>query len=294
MAAVIITVVVVMAVVGSRRRTGDIIIGGKNFAEQTIVGEMAALLIEHDTDLVVERKFNLASNLPMPMLERKDIDLFLDYTGTGYMDILGNTYQGESSQEIYKAVCNAYPEKFQAEWLSPIGFSNTYTLTMRAEHAKELGIETISDLADHTYLKAGFDAAFIDRGDGYPGIIKHYGFEFDQAPSQLSIGLMYTACKEDEVDVINAFSTDGRIAAFNLKILEDDKNFFPPYDAAFVVRKDTLQAHPEIRDILEKLAGILDDTAMQKLNFKVDEEDEQATEVARQFLVEAGLIEAAQ
>ena len=289
--AVVIALVIAAVWQGARRPTGQVIVGGKNFTEQTIIGEMAALLIEHKTGLKVVRKFNLATNLPMKMLPKLEIDLFLDYTGTGYVDILGRPYKQETPEEIYQCLKETYPEKFGAEWLSPLGFKNTYTLTMRRKHAEELGINTISDLTEHAdRLRATFDPAFLDRNDGYPGLCEAYGFEFTQSPGQLAIGLMYKQCKNGQVDVIDAFSTDGRIAKFDLKILEDDKRFFPPYDAAFVVRGEVLRKHPKVRDALELLAGKINDQTMQKLNYAVDEEGRPERDVATEFLKSQGLI----
>ena len=288
---IVIAVIAVAVWFGTRGGTGSIVIGGKNFTEQTIIGEMAALLVEHKTDLKVQRKFHLATNLPMKMLRKGELDLYLDYTGTGYVDILGKPYKQEPPEQIYEYVKKVYPEKFDAEWLSPLGFKNTYTLTMRRSHAEQLGIEKISDLIDHKdALKAAFDPAFLDRNDGYPGLCEAYGFEFTQSPGQLAIGLMYKQCKNGQVDVIDAFSTDGRIAKFDLKILEDDKRFFPPYDAAFVVRGEVLRKHPKVRDALELLAGKINDQTMQKLNYAVDEEGRPERDVATEFLKSQGLI----
>jgi len=292
--AVAVALVVVAAWHGARKQTGQVIVGGKNFTEQTIIGEMAALIIEQNTTLTVARKFNLATNLPMKMLTKGELDLYLDYTGTGYVDILGKTYKQQTPEEIYQFVKKAYPEKFGAEWLSPLGFKNTYTLTMRRKHAEELGINTISDLTEHAdKLRATFDPAFLDRDDGYPGLSKFYGFEFGETPGQLAIGLMYKACSEGQTDVIDAFSTDGRIAKFDLKILEDDRRFFPPYDAAFVVRQEMLKKYPDVREALELLAGKLDNQTMQKLNYSVDEGGRDERTVAQEFLVSKGLIKPA-
>lgn len=273
-------------------KQGDIVIGGKNFTEQTIIGEIAALLIEGQMDLEVERKFHLATNLPMKLLIAGELDLYLEYTGTGYVDVLGKPYNQQTPDEIYRYVKDNYTRKYDAEWLSPLGFKNTYTLTMRREHAEQLNINSISDLADHKdVLRACFDPALLDRNDGYKGLSDFYGFEFEQSPGQLAIGLMYKACAEGRVDVIDAFSTDGRIAKFDLKILEDDRRFFPPYDAAFVVRNKALQKHPKLQGTLELLARKIDNRTMQELNYKVDVEGQKEKEVARQFLISMGLIE---
>jgi len=269
---------------------GEIVVGGKNFTEQTIIGEMAAILIEENTGLEVKRNFRLATNLPMKLLAKGELDLYLDYTGTGYMDILSLPYKQEPPDKIYEHVKRVYPEKFDAEWLSPLGFANTYTLTMRRQHAEQLGVTKISDLASYTDLQAGFDPAFLDRDDGYPGLVKHYGFQFDEAPSQLAIGLMYKQCKVGQVDVIDAFSTDGRIEKFDLTILEDDKHFFPPYDAAFVVRRSVVKKYPKVREALELLAGRINTATMQRLNYAVDEGGRGEADVAREFLMEQDLL----
>ncbi|TFH62209.1 MAG: glycine/betaine ABC transporter substrate-binding protein [Gemmatimonadales bacterium] len=266
-------------------------VGGKNFTEQTIVGEMVAILIEERAGLPVERRFRLASNLPFKMLKAGDLDLYLDYTGTGFADMLGRSYRQETREEIYRQVKEACAEQFGMEWLQPLGFANTYTLTMRRKHARELGISRISDLARHAdSLRAGFDPAFLDRQDGYPGLTDHYGFRFAHSPSQLAIGLMYKACREEHVDVINAFSTDGRISMFDLVVLEDDKHFFPPYDAALVCRRDLLGEHSGLVGILSSLSGKIDDDRMRRLNATVDHDGRQEPEVARQFLMETGLL----
>jgi glycine betaine/choline ABC-type transport system substrate-binding protein len=287
---IVVVLVAVALFFGLSGGGGQIAVGGKDFDEQTIIGEMAAQLIEQKMGVTVERKFNLAVNLPVKLIRTGEIDLYLDYTGTGYMDILDVTYKGEPPKQIYEHVKRAYPREFGVEWLSPLGFNNTYTLTMRREHAKELGIEKISDLARHTDLKAGFDPSFLDRADCYPGLKEHYGFEFNEAPRQLAIGIMYKACRDGEVDVIDAFATDGRIAKFGLKVLEDDKQFFPPYDAAFNVRAETLRRFPELRKTLELLAGQFTDEKMQQLNLEVSEGRRRAADVARGFLVEKGLL----
>ena len=269
---------------------GQLVVGGKDFDEQTIIGEMAAQLIEEKMGIKVERKFNLAVNLPCRLIRTGEIDLYLDYTGTGYMDILGIAYDGEPPKEIYEHVKKAYPKEYGVEWLSPLGFNNTYTLTMRRKHAEELGIEKISDLLGHADLKAGFDPSFLDRADCYPGLKKHYGLEFDAAPKQFAIGIMYKACRDGEVDVIDAFATDGRIAKFDLKMLVDNKRFFPPYDAAFNVRAATLREFPKLRGTLQVLAGKFTDEEMQELNHAVSEGGRKAADVAREFLLKKGLL----
>ena len=143
---------------------------------------------------------------------------------------------------------------------------------------------------DADVLRAAFDDEFFTRPDGYPGLSEHYNFQFARTPRQLDIGLMYRACADGTVDVINAFATDGRIQAFDLMVLEDDKHYFPPYEAAPLVRRDTLEAHPQIADALNRLGGQINDEDMQALNYAVDEEGLRADQAARDFLVEKGLL----
>lgn len=140
-------------------------------------------------------------------------------------------------------------------------------------------------------LRAAFDAEFLSRPDGYPGLAEHYGFRFPVEPMQMDPGLMYSAVHRGSVDVIDAFATDGRIEAYDLYVLEDDKNFFPPYYAAPLVRAETLEEFPEIKEILNRLSGRISDEAMRELNYKVDEEREEARAVAQEFLHKLGLIE---
>jgi glycine betaine/choline ABC-type transport system substrate-binding protein len=162
---------------------------------------------------------------------------------------------------------------------------------MRRNQAQELGVQKISDLEPHKdNLASGFTHEFMERPDGYPGLIKHYGWELGKKPKGMDPGLMYKAIAEGDVDLICGFATDGRIPAFDLVMLEDDKRFFPPYYAAPVVRSDTLGNYPELENILSKLAGKIDDTAMGQLNYQVDEEGRKAGDVAREFLQKQGLV----
>jgi glycine betaine/choline ABC-type transport system substrate-binding protein len=218
-----------------------------------------------------------------------DIDLYAEYTGTALTAIMKKPVIADPDQ-AYATVKDAYQKQYACEWLAPFGFNNTYALTVRGAFADEKKVKRISDLATLAdKVTAGFTAEFMARADGYPGLKKAYGFGFkdtmDMEPS-----LMYKAIAQEEVDVICAFATDGRIAAYTLRMLEDDKGFFPPYYAAPVVRAETLARHPGIRAALAPLAGRLDDDTMQKLNLEVDEQKRNPAEVAREFLRAAKLV----
>ncbi|MEJ2717126.1 MAG: glycine betaine ABC transporter substrate-binding protein [Deltaproteobacteria bacterium] len=270
--------------------SGTIRIGSKRFSEQFILGEMMAQLIEDRTNLKVERLFNLGGTMiNHGALVRGEIDLYPEYTGTALTAILKHRAVS-NPKEALKIVRRAYRKRFNAEWLKPFGFNNSYSITVRKDEARRRGWDKISDLAKVApSLRAGWTAEFSERPDGYPGLQKAYGFRFGEV-RDLDPAIMYQAVARGEVDVICAYTTDGRIPAYNLKPLKDDRHFFPPYYAAPVVRSETLRAHPEIRDVLNELGGTLDDSTMQHLNYEVDEKGRTAREVARDFLLSRGLI----
>ncbi|MDY7033071.1 MAG: glycine betaine ABC transporter substrate-binding protein [Thermodesulfobacteriota bacterium] len=273
------------------RELKTITIGSKHFTEQEIIAEIMAQMIEMNTDMKVIRKFNLGGTMVcFNALKSGDIDLYAEYTGTGLVNILKRKAQNDP-EEVYQVVKETFHEEFGLVWLKPFGFNNTYTLTMRKRHAEKLGIKRISDIALHrNLLQPGFDAEFLERPDGYPGLAKKYGFTFKKRPKQMDPGLMYKACAEGAVDIIDGFATDGRISAYNLFVLEDDRSFFPPYYAAPLVREEVLAGNPKIDNVLIRLAGTISDETMQRLNFQVDKEEKRASLVARNFLLERKLI----
>jgi len=267
-----------------------ITVGSKEFTEQLILGEMMAFLLEKD-GFTVDRKIGLTGTAVVAKaLENGDIDLYAEYTGTGLVTILKQPVMTDPD-ECYNTVNKAYQEQFKLEWLGRFGINNTYTLTMKADKAKELGISTLSDLITKgADLKFGSDQEFLARPDGYPALSKAYGFEFKQENiKSMDAGLVYQAVDSDQVDIIMGFATDGRIKKLNLINLDDDKNFFPVYDAAPVVRQEVLQKNPEIADILNKLQGKISDEKMQELNLQVDVDGKEPATVAKDFLVSLGL-----
>lgn len=280
-------------------------VGSKDFTESVILGEIVAHLLEAN-DYPVERQLNLGGTVVAhEALVTGDIDTYVEYTGTGLLAILGMELPEKDGSAtpaatpaasagmdpVYEIVAREYPEQFGVEWLKPWGFNNTYALAMRSDQAEELGISTISDLAEHAgNLMFGATQEFLVREDGLPGLEEAYGLEFGDSVG-LDPGLMYSALADGEVDVISAFATDGRIASLDLTLLEDDKGFFPPYFAAPVVREELLEQSPEVRDVLNQMAGRLDDATMTQLNYQADEEGMEPREVAREFLISEGLIE---
>ena len=265
-------------------------IGSKNFTEQLLLGELLAQMIEAHTDLNVDRRFNLGGTMIChEALATGEIDLYAEYTGTGLVTILKRPVEPDANK-VFDIVRTSYRERFDVEWLEPFGFNNTYALTVRKSVAQENGWHTTSDLANSANtLRAGFTAEFSERDDGYPGLRKVYDFGFADV-RDLEASLMYQAVAKGEVDVICAFTTDGRIAAYDLQPLTDDRNFFPPYFAAPVIRAKFLQDHPDVRNVLARLVGVLDDTLMQRLNHEVDETGRPPDDVASEFLKEHGLL----
>ena len=290
---IILTTAVVVSIFfwagcSGNREEKRIRIGSKNFTEQFILAEMMAQLIEAKTDIRIDRAFNLGGTMICHQaLLKGEIDLYAEYTGTGLTTILHRAPENDP-EKVFRLVSEGY-YKYQLMWLQPFGFNNTYTLTMRQGDARQKKISSISDLVTRgEELSAGFTAEFIERPDGYPGLIKRYGLTF-QSVRDMDPGLMYKAIAAGEVDVICAFSSDGRIPAYDLVTLEDDRSFFPPYFAAPVVRLATLKKYPELEPTLKLLANRISDRDMRRLNYEVDEEKRPPAEVARTFLNEAGL-----
>ncbi len=279
-----------------------ITVGSKDFTEQLVVAEMVSLMLE-DAGYPVERKLNLGGTAVVHQaLVNGEVDVYVEYTGTGLLALLGmelpdapdataSPEAGSMQDQVYDIVKREYEEQFGLEWLQPWGFNNTYAMAVSRETAEEYDLETISDLDGVAgELKLGATQEFLVRPDGQSGLEDLYGIEFGSEQG-LDPGLVYSALDEGDVDVITATATDGRIKSMDLVVLKDDKGFFPPYFAAPVVSQDLLDSNPEVADVLNQLAGTIDDDTMADLNFRVDDGGEEPREVARDFLVEQGIID---
>jgi len=274
----------------SEEPTGYVTIGSKNFTEQVLIAEIVGQMLEHRTGLEVDRALNLGGTFVcFEAMKQGDIDLYVEYTGTALVAIMEQDVIRDPD-EVYDLVSTTFSDEYDLTWLRPFGFNNTYALTMRQADADALNIATISDLVPHAGdMVLGCTYEFLERPDGYPKLKEAYGLEFESTKG-MDAGLTYMAVESKAVDAIDGFATDGRIPAFGLVILEDDKGFFPPYHAAPLVRSDTLAAHPEIAEVLARLEGTIDDATMRDMNYRVDEENESLEDVARQFLLGAGLL----
>lgn len=267
-------------------------IGSKNFTEQFILGEIMAQIIENHTDLYAERIFNLGGTvICQKALENGEIDLYPEYSGTSLSVVFKSERQpGWTSNDIFNHVKALYEKNYGCTVLGPFGFNNTYRLTVSGEQADKHGWRTVSDLAKvASSLKAGFTSEFIEREDGLKGLAAAYNLHFQQV-RDMAPELMYKALANGEIDVICAFATDGRIAAYDLMTLDDDLQFFPPYEAMPVVRNELLRKFPEVEDVLNMLTGLISDNVMRELNYKVDVEKVSPEKVAEFILKKRNLL----
>lgn len=268
----------------SKKSEDTIRVGSKDFTEQEILCYMTSHAIENNTDINVETECNLGgAQVVFSALTNDNIDLYIDYAGTDYTDIL-NHKPISDVDKVYKTIKKEMKQKYNIEVLDQMAFNNTYALAVTKETAEQYNLKTISDLTRvSNELTIAPTLEFINREDGLPGLKKAYGLEFKD-----TIGIdgspRYTALQNNNAQVIDAFTTDGLLRKFNLVVLEDDKNFFPPYNAIPLVRGDTLKEYPEIEDILNKLGTYLTDEVMQDLNYQVDELGNSPEQVAINYL----------
>lgn len=287
---IFLTMSISIGALGCSSKKDTITVGSKNFNEQLIVGNMLADMIEDNTDLKVDRKLNLGgTNIAFDALKSNQIDMYVEYTGTGLVNIMKQKSMTDSDK-VYNTVKDYYNKEYNITWLKPLGFNNTYTLSVRKDTAEKYNLKTFSDLAKvSNNLILGCTLEFNERQDGYPGLKTLYNMEFKNV-TPVDGGLRYTALANKKSDVIDAFSTEGLLKAFDLVVLEDDKNFFPPYYAAPIVSNETLKEHPEIEDLLNKLADKISDEEMREMNYKVDKQNADPAQVAEEFLKSKGLI----
>lgn len=263
----------------------------KNFTEQLVLGELVAQALE-GRGLAVDRRLNLGGTMICHgALVRGEVDVYVEYTGTALTAVLGREVESAEPETVFRDVAEAYEARFGVRWLPPLGFDNTYVLLAHRGVARAEGWRTVSDVADGAdRLSAGMTAEFAERPDGYPGFRDHYGFGFGSV-RDLDPGILYEALARGEVDVAFGFATDGRIAMHDLAVLQDDRGFFPPYEAAPVVRGEILAGDPAVGAALRSLGGQVADSVMRRLNREVDAQGRPAADVARDFLLSRGLVE---
>lgn len=268
----------------------SIIIGTKNFTEQYLLGYLMAELIDSKTDLHVIKKFNLGTTTVLQnALLTGQVDLYPEYTGTAYLVVL-NQKKIRDPQQTYDFVKKAYLNKYDLIWMAPFGFDNSQTLAVKEEFAEQHRLVNLSDLTGLTReLILAAPAEFLLRSDGLPGLTRTYGFKFKKIV-QMQPDLVYEAIKNNDVQIIESSTTDGRIAEFHLRLLEDDKHFYPPYYAAPIIRNSILKNYPQVAQALQPLLGAIDNRTMQHLNYLVDVKKLSPQKVAHDFLIAKGLI----
>lgn len=281
--------ILALALAGCRAGERPVVIGSKNFTEQILLGELLALQIESKTGLKVDRRLNLGGTFVCHQgITSGQIDLYVEYTGTAFTAILKHAPSSDP-QAVYREVKREYADRFDIEWMEPLGFNNTFAIVVRGEDARRLSLETISDAAPYSRRwRAGFGYEFMERADGYPGLEATYGLHFLEAPRVMDLGLIYRALSERQVDLVAGNATDGLISSLDLAVLQDDRHYFPPYEAAPLVRKQTLARHPELGKALRDLAGLISEEEMRRMNYRVDAERRDARNVAAEFLKSAG------
>jgi len=261
------------------------VVGSKNFTEQAILGELLAQHLEAHTHLAVDRRFYLAGTyICHQAILAGRIDLYVEYTGTALGAILKQSPSRDPLQ-VYELVKSEYAQRFRLAVEKPLGFNNTFVLVVRGPDARRQNLQTISQAARVApEWRAGFGYEFMERLDGYQGLVRTYGLRFAAPPRIMDLGLLYRALLEKQVDIVAGNSTDGLIAARDLAVLADDRHYFPPYQAVPIVREETLTRHPEVGAALEQLSDKISDQDMRQMNYAVDGEHRDVQEVVRKFL----------
>ena len=274
----------VLPVLVSCSAGATIVVGSKNFTESVLLGEIVAQQLEHH-GLEVDRRFNLGGSfICHNALTSGQLDIYIEYTGTAYTAIL-ELPEERDPLLVRNVLDSIYAERWDLTWTGPLGFNNTFAMLVRGTDARELSLLSLSDIAEYaTEWRFGAGYEFIERADGYRGLLDHYGISFNGPPVEMDLGLTYRALAEGRVDIVAGNSTDGQIEALDLFQLIDDQSYFPSYEAVPVVRAQTLELFPEVRQALLELAGTLDEQEMRRLNRLVDVERWDVKEVATGFL----------
>src|SRR2546421_1009483 len=266
----------------------DVVVGSKDFTESVILAELVSQMLEA-RGLKVERRYELGGNLTHDSLVAGRIDAYPEYTGTSLMTILKHP-PSTDARAVYEQVKREYAERFDVEVSPPLGFEDTFAILVRSTDARRLNLKTISDVTTYApKWRAGFGQDFMSRKDGYEGFARAYDLQFAERPREMDLSLSYRALADRGVDIIAGNSTDGMIATLGLTQLEDDRHYFPPYEAVILARRDTLARLPQMREVIQKLAGAISTDEMRRLNFEVDGEKRAAADVVREWRQSKGL-----
>jgi osmoprotectant transport system substrate-binding protein len=274
-----------LSLAGCNSRKNQISVGTKNFTEQLILGEILAQSLEQLSPTPIERRFYLAGTyICQQALLAGRIDMYVEYTGTALGAIL-KQHPNANHEQALQRVTEEYRSRFDLRVMPPLGFNNSFAIIMRGDDARRLQVQTISQLAPHApQLRLGVGYEFLERQDGYTGLARTYGLKFQDAPRVMDLGLLYRAIQSKRVDLIAGSNTDGLIAALDLVVLLDDRDYFPPYDAVPIVRSAALNTYPEIGVALQRLAGKISATEMRQMNYAADVQKQDVSVIAKQFL----------
>ncbi len=276
---------------GCMPKRSGLTVGSKNFTEQLVLGELLAQYLGRFTSVPIDKRFYLAGTyICHQALLAGRIDMYVEYTGTALVAILKEKPVSDHAA-VFNTVKDLYARRFGLEVLPSLGFDNTFAMVMRGNDARRLRLKTLSDAAAiSSQLRLGVGYEFIERPDGYKGLAAQYGFKFAESPRVMDLGLLYRALQNNQVDMVAGSNTDGLIAALDLVVLEDDRHYFPPYDAVPIVRRETLQRHPEVAAALQKLSGRISAEDMRHMNYGVDGEKKDAAAVVKDFLARKSLL----
>ncbi len=268
-----------------------IVVGSKNFTESLMLGELLAQQIEAHTTAKVERRFYLAGTyICQQAILAGRIDIYPEYTGTALTAILKQKVGGDRAQ-VYQRVKSEYEARLGLTLSPPFGFNDTFALEIRGTDARRLSLKTLSQAAAFApQWRAGFGYEFMERPDGYAGLAAAYGLHFAAPPRIMDLGLLATALKDHQIDIAAGNATDGLIPALDLFVLEDDRHYFPPYEAVAVIRQQAMREHPEVAQAMSELRGKISDQEMQQLNFALDGQHRDVKDVAHEFLRSKGLV----
>ena len=288
--AVCLLLTALSAVSCHKQEQKKLVIGSKFFTEQVVLAELLAQHIEACTGVPVERKSNLGGTLLVhKAMLNGNLDLYVEYTGTALLAVLGEPATGDS-KTVYSRVRDEYAKRFNFEVTEPLGFENTFAMVVRKEDADQYHLAKISDIVPLApQWRPGVGYEFLERPDGYKGWTERYGLKFGKPPSELDLGLLYRALAEKKVDIVAGNSTDGLIESLRLVPLEDNLRYFPPYDAVPVVRRDALERIPGLRACLAQLGGKISVQDMRRMNFEVDGDQRDVATVVREFRAAKGL-----
>jgi len=270
---------------GCMPKSPGLTVGSKNFTEQLVLGELLAQYLARFTSVPINRRFYLAGTyICHQALLAGRIDMYVEYTGTALVAILKEKPVSDHAA-VFHTVKDLYSRRFGLEVLPSLGFDNTFAMVMRGNDARRQRLKTLSDAAAiSSQLRLGVGYEFLERPDGYPGLAAKYGFKFAETPRVMDLGLLYRALQNNQVDIVAGSNTDGLIAALDLVVLEDDRHYFPPYDAVPIVRRATLERHPEIAAALNRLSGRITAEDMRHMNYAVDGEKKDAALVVKDLL----------